>query len=376
MKKIRICSIDEDGRYGGPQARVLEIEKYIDKRKFNIDYIIPRNKKIFEGKLNNTNAFFTKIDLTRLSKNFYDFFNYIYSFIPEILYLIRFFKRNKFNLIQANGVTHLKSILAAKFAKIKSIWIIEDSYSPKIIVLLFRFLAKFTNCKVVYISKSIQFLYQNSNIKKDNLYEIMSPTDTKFFKKKRKKKKNKEIIVSTVSNITEVKGVDIFLKTASRVLNKNPKAKFYFVGGKVKNQENYAKKIQQIHSNMDKKIVKKIIFKGMCLNIKNILEKTDIFVCTSNSEGGPIALWEAMSMSIPVVSTKVGGAPQYIKNGFSGYLCNISDSKDIANKINKLMLNSKLRKKIGSRGRKIIQDNIDSVKITRKYEKLYIKASN
>ena len=377
MKKIRICSIDEDGRYGGPQARVLEIEKYIDKRKFNIDYIIPRNKKIFEGKLNNTNAFFTKIDLTRLSKNFYDFFNYIYSFIPEILYLIRFFKRNKFNLIQANGVTHLKSILAAKFAKIKSIWIIEDSYSPKIIVLLFRFLAKFTNCKVVYISKKVfNFYMKNSNIKKDNLYEIMSPTDTKFFKKKRKKKKNKEIIVSTISNITEVKGVDIFLKTASRVLNKNPKAKFYFVGGKVKNQENYAKKIQQIHSNMDKKIVKKIIFKGMCLNIKNILEKTDIFVCTSNSEGGPIALWEAMSMSIPVVSTKVGGAPQYIKNGFSGYLCNISDSKDIANKINKLMLNSKLRKKIGSRGRKIIQDNIDSVKITRKYEKLYIKASN
>ena len=79
---------------------------------------------------------------------------------------------------------------------------------------------------------------------------------------------------------------------------------------------------------------------------KKILEKTDIFVCTSNSEGGPIALWEAMSMSIPVVSTKVGGAPQYIKNGFSGFLCNISDSKDIANKINKLMLNSKLRKKL------------------------------
>ena len=45
MKKIRICSIDEDGRYGGPQARVLEIEKYIDKKKFKIDYIIPRNKK-------------------------------------------------------------------------------------------------------------------------------------------------------------------------------------------------------------------------------------------------------------------------------------------------------------------------------------------
>lgn len=377
MMKITICSVDEDGRYGGPQARVLEIEKYIDKKKFKIDYIIPRNKKIFENKLNKINASFTRINLTRLSKNFYELFNYIYTFIPEILNLVRFFKRKKFNLIQANGVTHLKSILAAKFARIKSIWIIEDTYSPKIIVLLFKLLARFTDCKIIYISKKVlNFYIKNSNIKKENLYEIMSPTDTKFFKKKKKKKKNKELIISTISNITEVKGVDIFLETASRVLNKNPKAKFYFVGGKVKNQENYAKKIQQIHLNMEKKISKKIIFKGMCLNIKNILEKTDIFVCTSNSEGGPIALWEAMSMSIPVVSTKVGGAPQYIKNGFSGYLCNISDSKDIADKINKLMINSKLRKKIGSRGRKIIQNNIDSIKITRKYEKLYIKAFN
>ena len=83
-----------------------------------------------------------------------------------------------------------------------------------------------------------------------------------------------------------------------------------------------------------------------------------------------------MSMSIPVVSTKVGGAPQYIINGYNGYLCNIYDTKNITNKINKLMLNSNLRKKIGSRARKIIQDKIDSAKITRKYEKLYIEASN
>ena len=113
----------------------------------------------------------------------------------------------------------------------------------------------------------------------------------------------------------------------------------------MKNQEIILKKSRQMHFNMEKKISKKIIFKGMCLNIKKILEKTDIFICTSNSEGGPIALWEAMSMGIPVVSTKVGGASQYIKNGINGYLCNIGDSENISNKIYKLMLNSNLRKK-------------------------------
>ena len=151
--------------------------------------------------------------------------------------------------------------MAAKFARIKAVWIIEDSYSPKIIVFLFKLLARFTNCKVIYISKKVfNFYIKNSKIKKENLYEIMSPTDTKFFKKKFVKKKNNEIIISTISNITKVKGVEIFLESACKVLKKNPKGKFYFVGGSVKNQDNYAKK-PTIYSNMDKKIIKKLFLK-------------------------------------------------------------------------------------------------------------------
>ena len=377
MKKIRICSVDEDGRYGGPQSRVLEIEKNIDKKKFSIEYIIPKKQEIFENKLKKYNSLIIKVNLSRLSKNLSEFFNYSFNFIPELLALIKIFKKKKFDIVQANGVTHFKSVLAAKLAKKKIIWIIEDSYAPKVIVQMFKLLARITNCKIVYISKKVfSFYIKNSNIKRENLYEIMSPTDTKFFQKKRKKKKNNELVVTTISNITEVKGVDIFLETAQKVLTKNLKAKFYFVGGKVKNQYKYAKKIELNHMKIQKKIRKKIIFKGMDLKIKKILQNTDIFVCTSNSEGGPIALWEAMSMSIPVVSTKVGGAPQYIKNGFNGYLCNISDSKNISKKIYRLMLSSKLRNKIGINARKTIQKYIDSSKITRKYEKLYVAASN
>ena len=55
----------------------------------------------------------------------------------------------------------------------------------------------------------------------------------------------------------------------------------------------------------------------MCLNIKNS-RKTDVFVCTSNSEGGPIA-HGSNEHEYSCRFTKVGGAPQYIKNGFSGF---------------------------------------------------------
>ena len=53
MKKIRICSVDEDGRYGGPQSRMLEIEKYLNKNKellsgYILDVGGKKNKFYFE----------------------------------------------------------------------------------------------------------------------------------------------------------------------------------------------------------------------------------------------------------------------------------------------------------------------------------------
>ena len=57
------------------------IEKYIDKKKFIIEYIIPKNQEIFENKLKKFNAFIIKVNLSRLSKNFSEFFNYIIYFI-------------------------------------------------------------------------------------------------------------------------------------------------------------------------------------------------------------------------------------------------------------------------------------------------------
>ena len=58
-------------------------------------------------------------------------------------------------------------------------------------------------------------------------------------------------------------------------------------------------------------------------NVKRLLENSDIFLFTSKSEGGPIVIWEAMSMKLPIVTTKVGGTEEYIKNGYNGYLCKV-----------------------------------------------------
>ena len=130
------------------------------------------------------------------------------------------------------------------------------------------------------------------------------------------------------------------------MLKKNNDIRFFFAGRGTKSEKEYYKKIMAIYNSLDPKIRKKITFLGMSSNIKNLLEKSDIFLFTSKSEGGPIAVWEAMSMKLPVVTTKIGGTPEYIKNGYSGYLCKVGDYKQLSNRILNLSKNIYLRKNL------------------------------
>ena len=46
----------------------------------------------------------------------------------------------------------------------------------------------------------------------------------------------------------------------------------------------------------------------------------DVYLCTSETEGLPNVLLEAMSSDVPVIATRVGGNPEAIEEGYSGYL--------------------------------------------------------
>lgn len=369
--KIKVCCIDEDGRYGGPQSRMIDVYKNLNFNKFNCEFILPPNMKIFKKKLKKIDAKFYEIDITRLSSDFFLFLKYVIFLPLEILILIKFFKEKKYDLIQVNGVPHFKSAIAAKLTNIPMVWVIEDSYSPKIIVSIFKMIVKFCDAKIIYLSQKVyNFYLKDTDIKRNNLYKIMSPTNAEYYKKKKFKIK-KQLNICSVSGIIKVKDPETFLNVAKEVISKHENVNFLFVGRGTKSESSYNKKIKNIYDSLDTKFKKKIIFLGMKLDIKKILQESDIFLCTSKSEGGPIAVWEAMSMSLPVVTTKVGGTIEYIKDSYSGYLCNLGDYKGISQNISKLINSFKLRKKFGIRSRKIVERFLDSKVISKKYQKVY-----
>ena len=63
-----------------------------------------------------------------------------------------------------------------------------------------------------------------------------------------------------------------------------------------------------------------------------------------------------MEYKLPIVSTNVGGIPDVVVNDVNGYVCNPKDSIDLADKIEKLLKDKKLRQRMGEAGYRIFKE--------------------
>lgn len=103
-----------------------------------------------------------------------------------------------------------------------------------------------------------------------------------------------------------------------------------------------------------------------------LLQRSDIFVLPSHNEGFPMSILEAMSWGLPVVSTRVGGIPDLVKDGVTGLLRREGDIVGLTEAIASLIGSAPMRQGMGQAGRmRVIEHFSDKVVlplITRLYE--------
>jgi glycosyltransferase involved in cell wall biosynthesis len=80
----------------------------------------------------------------------------------------------------------------------------------------------------------------------------------------------------------------------------------------------------------------------------------DIGVLSSDWEGLPLVVLEYMAAGLPVVATRVGGVPEAVREGVSGFLVDAGDDAAMADRIVHLLERPELRKKMGAEGRRIL----------------------
>ncbi|WP_179194303.1 glycosyltransferase family 4 protein [Bacillus thuringiensis] len=100
-----------------------------------------------------------------------------------------------------------------------------------------------------------------------------------------------------------------------------------------------------------------VIFLGNRDDIPEILARSHIFILTSDWEGLPLSVIEAMRSGLPVIASNVGGVGELILDGKTGFLIEKGDKKGLMEKIKLLIENTELREEMGLSGRKRYIDN-------------------
>lgn len=104
--------------------------------------------------------------------------------------------------------------------------------------------------------------------------------------------------------------------------------------------------------------------------ICSILKECDIFILPSYNEGLPISILEAMSFSLPIISTPVGGIPEVVKEGENGFLINPGDKEALYNAIIKLATDKGLRMCMGESSYRRVQPHFPA-NVSYKLEDIY-----
>lgn len=119
--------------------------------------------------------------------------------------------------------------------------------------------------------------------------------------------------------------------------------------------------IEKIQKLIDKYDLSDIVqYQGWVSGDKKIelLNTADAYILPSYNEGLPISILEAMSYSLPIISTNVGGIPEIVKNGENGFIVTPGDIKGIENAINRLMNNIDLCKQLGLESYSMVQQHL------------------
>ena len=135
---------------------------------------------------------------------------------------------------------------------------------------------------------------------------------------------NNERILIHTSNFRKVKRTEDVIKMFHKVLQKIP-SKLLMVGDGPERSAN-----EQLCRELG--IGDNVRFLGKQDAVEEILSVSDLFIIPSENESFGLAALEAMACKVPVISSNAGGLPELNIDDFCGYMCDVGDVEDMANK--------------------------------------------
>jgi glycosyltransferase involved in cell wall biosynthesis len=149
-------------------------------------------------------------------------------------------------------------------------------------------------------------------------------------------------LVGVVGRLSRIKNHQLFLDAAARIAAAHPEVLFLVVGDGERRSalESHARRLN---------LARQVLFTGWRTDLPSVYADVDVLALSSDNEGTPLVLIEAMAAGCPMVATGVGGVPDLIDDGVSGLLVPPRQPSQLADAIVRMLQDRALSATLAAR---------------------------
>jgi glycosyltransferase involved in cell wall biosynthesis len=369
MRKKKILHMVEDLNIGGLERVVESIVIGLNNDKYDIEvWCLAKGGTIADCLIEKG------INLRILGmKSYYNPYN--------ILKLSYYLKKSRITIIHLHGYFgntfgRLSAVFAGVPIKIAHIHTTYYKFKKRNICIE-KLLSYFTD-KIICISKATKkFVEEFEGISEKKtclIYNGVSPVRELSYKPNLKRIScnfsKDDIIAITVASLVHHKGHRILIDAISIISKKFKNLKLFILG------DGPLRGTLESHVR-DKGLESTIIFIGKKNDVFSYLKISDLFILPSiEREGLGLALIEAMASGLPLIGTDIGGIPEVIENNVNGIMIPPDNTNSLAEAIERLITDQKLRNEMGKEGKRIFKEKFSEKTMIHKIESLYDQLSN
>ncbi|WP_035178327.1 N-acetyl-alpha-D-glucosaminyl L-malate synthase BshA [Alkalihalobacterium bogoriense] len=170
-------------------------------------------------------------------------------------------------------------------------------------------------------------------------------------------------VVVHISNFRPVKRVSDIIRSFALIRNKQ-KAKLLLIGDGPETTV-ACKLVRELGIQDD------VRFLGNQKHVAEILSISDLMLLLSEKESFGLVALEAMACGVPVIGTNIGGIPEVIVDGETGYICEVGNVEQVSDKAISLLQDPDLHKQMSNQAQERVQHFFSSKKIVQQYESIY-----
>ncbi|GKU80987.1 N-acetyl-alpha-D-glucosaminyl L-malate synthase BshA [Niallia sp. NCCP-28] len=209
---------------------------------------------------------------------------------------------------------------------------------------------------VIQADKQIEVLY---NFIDERIYHKV---DSTHLRKEYGIKQDEKVVIH-VSNFRSVKRVPDVVKAFHHLAKKVP-AKLLLVGDGPE-MRNVTKLVDELQMK------NKVLFLGKQENLEELYSISDLMLLLSEKESFGLVALEAMACGVPCIGTNIGGIPEVIVDGKTGFICELGNIQEVGEKGALLLSDPKLQAEFALRSMRRVTENFRAELIVNQYEQIY-----